>query len=227
MGRDIGVCSMWFCDRFFIKISHVGSYVLGSAVLCSRFPLQLGGGVNLKSMLEQFSWLDFFLVFGPLTAAWYVWLLMVYSGDERGGSPRTLKELLGAGVSGDVGADDGLGFGGNASAPGLDSGESLMGKSKMPEGMERMSSADIAFADAGEAVEENGLIADVLAELKELFAGLAREDGSKLDFFRLIAGLKENYPGIGSHTGIAVVNAYVVDHAPFLISLSELDSLWD
>jgi len=205
----------------------MGSYVLGSAVLCSRFPLQLGGGVILKSMLEQFSWPDFFLVFGPLTAAWYVWLLMVYSGDKRGRSERTLKELLGAGVSGGVGADEGLGFGGDASAPGLDSGESLMGKSKMPEGMERMSSADLEFADAGDSVEENGLIADVLAELKELFAELAREDGSKLNFFRLLAGLKENYPGIGSHPGIAVVNAYVVDHAPFLISLSELDSLWD
>jgi hypothetical protein len=205
----------------------MGSYVLGSAVLCSRFPRQLGGGVNLKSMLEQFSWPDFFLVFGPLTAAWYVWLLMVYSGNKRGGDPRTLKELLGGGVSGHVGVVDGLVIGGAASAPGLDPSESLMGKSKMPEGMERMSSADIAFADAGDEIQENELIGDVLAELKELFAELAREDGSKPDFFRLLAGLKENYPGIGSHPGIAVVNAYVVDHAPFLISLSELDSLWD
>ena len=48
MGRTMGACFMGFWSRFFIKISHMGSYVLGSAVLCSRFPRQLGGGCKFE-----------------------------------------------------------------------------------------------------------------------------------------------------------------------------------
>ena len=160
----------------------------------------------------------------PLLAVWYAWLFLVYSrGRRRGG----FSGLAGAGVS--AGSLSYAGVGPRSVDSGLVSGDDLMGKSRMPNGMSRVFSSDLVFAEDDDAVEQSqpGLVMDVIAEIKDLFGILAREDGSKQDFFRLIAAIKEAYPGIGTHPGIAVINAYVVERAPFLISLQELDSLWD
>lgn len=172
-------------------------------------------------MLAQFTWMDFFIAALPLLAVWYVWLFLVYSrGHRQGGfSDLTTAGSERANLS-YAGAGDGPVYSGL--------GDDLMGKSRMPEGMSRVVSSDVVFADQELSDEqEPGLVMDVIAEIKDLFGILAREDGTKQDFFRLIAAVKEAYPGMGTHPGIAVINAYLIEHAPFLISLQELDSLWD
>lgn len=178
----------------------------------------------LVLMLQQFTWTDFWLVAVPLLAAWYGWLFFVLDRSSDISRQVSFGGVPGAGVSGFGNAVGSVGSG----AEGLSSVE-VMGKARMPEGVGRVVASDVVFADRegddGEA--EPGLVLDMLGELKELFVVLAREDGSKQDFFRLIGEVKEAFPGIGSHPGIAVVNAYVVEHAPFLISLQELESLWD
>jgi hypothetical protein len=177
-------------------------------------------------MLAQFTWTDFFMTALPLLAVWYAWLFLVYS---RGNRRDSFSVLAGAGSGDDAGSLSYAQVGSGSVGPGLAQGDDLMGKSKMPDGMSRVVSSDLMFAeDEGVAEQDQpGLVLDVIAEMKELFGILAREDGTKQDFFRLIAAVKEAYPGIGTHPGIAVINAYVVEHAPFLISLQELDSLWD
>lgn len=185
-------------------------------------------------MLQQFTWTDFLLAAMPLLTAWYAWLFLVYGKGRNGSGGISSRQVSFSGLTGGAAAS-GYPVPGSGVLPGFgDSGyDDLMGKPRMPEGISRVAVSDVVFAgvevdqcdDGAEA--EVGLVMDVLAEMKDLFGILAKEGGTKQDFFKLIEALKEAYPGIGSHPGIAVINAYVVDHAPFLISVQELESLWD
>ncbi|WEK20428.1 MAG: hypothetical protein P0Y49_04655 [Candidatus Pedobacter colombiensis] len=115
----------------------------------------------------------------------------------------------------------------------------LMGKVKLPEGMELIRSDELRFADSVEGAsaaggqglldrdDQLGLIPDVLEEIKEVFGILAKEDGTKQDFMGLMKLVREKYPKISSHPGIAGLNAFIRDHAPFAISSAELEDLWD
>jgi len=183
-------------------------------------------------MLQQFTWTDFLLAALPLLTAWYAWLFLVYGKGRNGSGGLSSRQVSFSGLTGGAAAG-GYPVSGSGVLPGFgDKGyDDLMGKPRMPEGISRVVASDLVFADvAADGVvqeAEAGLVMDVLAEMKDLFGILAKEDGTKQDFFKLIEALKEAYPGIGSHPGIAVINAYVVDHAPFLISVQELESLWD
>lgn len=111
----------------------------------------------------------------------------------------------------------------------------LMGKVKLPEGMELVAAEHLRFAgtSSGEGAFESGqsdqlgLIPDVLEEIKEVLGILAREDGTKQDFIRLMRLVRGKYPRISSHPGLAGLNTYIRDHAGFHISSEELEDLWD
>ena len=183
-------------------------------------------------MLQQFTWTDFLLAALPLLAAWYAWLFLVYGKGKNGGGGLGSRQVSFSGLAG-AGVSGSAGFPGPVVPPGFGDVDDLMGKPRLPEGMSRVAVSDVVFADVrvdpGDdgAEAEPGLVMDVLGELKDLFGILAKEDGTKQDFFKLIGAVKEAYPGMGSHPGIAVLNAFVVEHAPFLISVQELESLWD
>lgn len=202
----------------------MGFYLLAAAVLCTVFRCNGVADIIFDLMLEQFTWFEFFACAVPLMVAWYVWLFLMYR--EKGSRSFGGVNAAGAsGISRDLDAGLGAGFLGDAD---------LMGRSKGLEGQSNVMASDVVFAGDVDAnigavddMSGSDLIADVIAELKEVFAILAREDGSKADFFRLMVAVKESYPGLGSHPGLASLNAFVSEHAPFLLTVAELEALWD
>ncbi|NQX38444.1 hypothetical protein SAMN05421820_101465 [Pedobacter steynii] len=224
MGYNIDGCSSWILGRSSCEMSHVGFYFLASFFLCIAFSLQWGGVLIFDLMLEQFTWFDFFACVLPLLLGWYLWLFLMYrvsGGKSFPGLSTAGSAVLGLGQ--DLSGGPGAGFGSTGNGP------DLMGKSKMPEGVSRVVASDVVFAGdvSVDDLSSSVLMGDVIAELKEVFAILAREDGSKVDFFRLVGAVKESYPGLGSHPGLAMLNAFVSGNVPFLLTLAELESLWD
>jgi len=177
-------------------------------------------------MLQQFSWTNFLVFFAVLSALWYLALLLtVYRKDAMA----FFSGSIGVGT---VVSDLELKADVNKADP---AGNEIMGKSKMPEGLEVVSMGALSFSvgDAGSQVDEDGkseqlgLVPDVLQELKEIFGILAKEDGTKQDFFSLAAMISEKYGRIGSNPNIRKINEFIRDHAPFTVSLEELENLWD
>lgn len=177
-------------------------------------------------MLQQFSWTTFLVFFAVLSALWYlVLLLTVFRKDA-------IAFLSGAASKSSIGSvSDTV-----SSEQQPDSLEQeIMGKSKMPEGLEVVSMAALSFSvrENSSGIDENhksdqlGLVPDVIQELKEIFGILEKEDGSKQDFFALAAMISEKYGRIGSNPNIGRINEFIRDHAPFAVTLEELEYLWD
>jgi len=104
----------------------------------------------------------------------------------------------------------------------------LMGETKLPDGISRVSVEEFSFSGGGAEKEEQvGLVPDILQELKQVFAILAREDGNKNDFTRLVKAVREKFPKIASSPNIGRINGFITDHAPFHLSAEELENLWD
>lgn len=104
----------------------------------------------------------------------------------------------------------------------------LMGKAKLPEGLSSVHAGSFGFAPSEkDKADQIGLIPDLLQEIKEIFAILEKEDGTKNDFLNLMEVVKDNYPKIGSHPNIGRINQFISDHAPFHLSGEELENLWD
>ncbi|MGN7988709.1 hypothetical protein ACTJKC_15275 [Pedobacter sp. 22226] len=177
-------------------------------------------------MLQQFSWTTFFIFYAVLSAVWYLLLgLTVYRKDAM--------TCLSGGLNKGVTAPDAeSGQGADLDYP---AAPEVMGRSRMPEGLEIISMGALNFAagnagsqhDGNSKSDQLGLVPDVLQELKEIFAVLAKEDGTKQDFFSLAAMISEKYGRIGSSPNIGKINEFIRDHAPFSVSLKELENLWD
>lgn len=104
--------------------------------------------------------------------------------------------------------------------------DDLMGKSRMPEGMTKLNMNEIAFvADAGDETRP-GLLSEVLQQVKEVFAVLAKEGGNKRDFLKLMAGVKVAYPELLGSPFISRINGFIAAQASFSINAEELDRLW-
>lgn len=187
-------------------------------------------------MLQQFSWLQFWIAAGMLSLCWWAAVLLLFFRRELGvwfgGGSGTGSPLAGAG-SGDLGSsrlphrwENGVESfdGGELLAPVTDD---LMGKAKMPEGMSMVASGDFGFVGDGSREEQVGLVPDVLEELKTVFQLLAAQDGTKTDFLLLMKPVREQFPGIGSSPALLRINAFIRDHAPFHLSVQELEDLWD
>jgi len=175
-------------------------------------------------MLQQFSWTQFLLTSSLLSLIWYAGVLMTayrteffsfFQSRSLGSAEQPIPIDTGEELAGEIEHD-------------------LMGPSKLPEGMEKVSMSTVAFAPGtGNADsldrfhdDQIGLIPDLIWELKEIFELMAKQDGNKADFLRLIHMLSEKYGRIASNPNISQVNNFIRDHAPFALSLAELEDLW-
>ncbi|WP_316809195.1 hypothetical protein [Pedobacter agri] len=177
-------------------------------------------------MLQQFPWTSFLIFFAVLSALWYLGLLLtVYRKDaiaflsdaSSKSSIDSVSDILSSEKQPDSLEQD------------------IMGKSRMPEGLEVVSMGALSFSvgDDSLGIDDNhksdqlGLVADVIQELKEIFGILEKEDGTKQDFFALAAMISEKYGRIGSNPNIGRINEFIRDHAPFAVTLEELEYMWD
>lgn len=183
-------------------------------------------GKILKLMLQQVSWTTFLVFYAVLSALWYLALLLTayrkdaigfISGFDSGSLPVSERKA-------------------ELPEEHIDAPEQeIMGRSRLPEGLEVVSMGALNFsvADKSSGIDEDqksdqlGLVPDVIQELKEIFGILQSEDGTKQDFFSLAAMISEKYGRIGSNPNIGRINEFIRDHAPFAISLEELEYLWD
>ncbi len=192
-------------------------------------------------MLKQFTWQDFLLAAMVLSLIWYAVVGLFFYREEVSGlfgggdglgsltdAERPFSSRWGGSAEG-AGRDVSLGAGAATAPPEV--ATDLMGKPKLPEGMSALGASQVSFVGAGDAAADKmmqvGLVADVVQEIKEVFALLAKEDGSKSDFFLLAEGIRDSYPGIGSFPSLGKINAFIREHAPFHISDEELENLWD
>jgi len=111
--------------------------------------------------------------------------------------------------------------------------EELLGKSKLPEGMSRVSMDMFGFAPEVELEDsvfrerQQSLVPDVIEELKSIFHILEKEQGTKEDFFSLFALVKAKYAGIRGTASEQALNDYIRDQALFPVSDDELTQLWN
>lgn len=177
-------------------------------------------------MLQQYSWTQFLVFAAILTILWYLVVLLTEYRKEAFGFLSGKSPSLG-----------------NFSLEKAEYTEEehdkieseLMGKSKMPEGLAVVSMGTLSFSAGDHSAfgredsksDQLGLVPDVLQELKEIFGILAKEDGTKQDFFSLAAMISEKYGRIGSNPNIGKINEFIRDHAPFTVSMEELENLWD
>lgn len=182
-------------------------------------------------MLQQFTWGQFLLASFVLSFLWYSFVFLVFYRKEvlgllgSGGSLERLPHRWEKGVESlEENADAVL------DGQGLEVPDSLMGRSAMPEGMSVVGMGQLAFTggeiSADGRYEKVGLVADVIQELKLIFARLESEAGSKLDFFRLLEKVKEDYGKIGAHPSVGAINEFISSHVPFHLSAEELEHLW-
>lgn len=185
-------------------------------------------------MLQQFSWGHFLIASIVFSLLWYGFVVLVFYRKELVG----FLGFLGGGVRG---AEGSSGIGKRRlvkedlnSSKGLDDveDESLMGASRLPDGVALLSSSDVGFSGVGvgldpvDRYEQVGLVADVVEELKLIFSSIEKNAGDKRDFFLMLEKLKENYGRIGGHPSISSINSFIRLHAPFHLSEKELEDLW-
>lgn len=201
-------------------------------------------GESKDVMLQQFSWQQFLVATGALALLWYVVVILLFYRRE-------LRSFLSGGWR--VGnRGDGLIVSGQAAAlphrwqkgvetvsdldspgSGLNPEDDLMGKSRLPEGMSTVSMEQVSFFSEEEGSglrdveDQQGLVPDVLQDIKSVFAILAKEDGNKRDFFRLMETVRLTYPGLSAHPALRRINSFISDHASFHLSAQELEDLWN
>jgi len=179
-------------------------------------------------MLQQFTWQHFLVATLVLTIIWYaVVILMFYRRDfftvfsgKKNSPVNRFKKSEPLPHRWEKGVDDISGKEVNEPV--------LMGKSKLPDGVSRVSVEEISFSGPGDDREQQvGLVPDVIQEIKEVLSLLAAQDGNKKDFFGLMEKVRDNYPKIASNPNIGSLNKFIVEHAPFHLSAEELENLWD
>ncbi|RZK43360.1 MAG: hypothetical protein EOO90_03625 [Pedobacter sp.] len=199
-------------------------------------------------MLAQFTWGEFLVAMALLNALWYGMMVLVLYRKELSG---VLSGLGGSSNSGKWGgrgsgwktpalspAPEGLELGKELDMEKLETAvkkgtgnaetESLMGASRLPEGVEVISSAQVAFSGGiGEGkYEQVGLVADVVQELKLLFLELEKSDQGKPEFLVRLREINEEYGPLAGHPNLGAINAFILERAGFHLNSDELDNLW-
>lgn len=111
--------------------------------------------------------------------------------------------------------------------------DELIGKPKLPEGVSRMNMDMFGFApDVSEDTDDSrsvqqGLVPDVIEELKSIFHVLEKEQGNKADFISLFGLVKAKYTSIRDTPSQWALNDYIRENALFPISDEELETLWN
>ena len=112
--------------------------------------------------------------------------------------------------------------------------ESLVGRSRLPEGVTRVSMDQFSFAPlvATTVVEDEskdtqlGIVPDVLEELKRIFHILERDKAGKGEFISLFSLVSVKYGRIKGTANEQALNEYIRENVLFPISDEELDNLW-
>jgi len=181
-------------------------------------------------MLQQFSWGQFLIAASLLSVLWYLFVGLLFFRKElmafsftKGGESR--------------GKEPGVDPGNSAGGDGFRDIEierevdaALMGRSRLPGGLEVRGSDELSFASSlaheDSRYSRVGLIADVVQELKLIFAELEKGAGDKRDFFRLLERVKEQYGPLGGHPSVGALTAFIAEHASFHLGTEELENLW-
>jgi len=207
----------------------VSKFDLCSVQFCSRSEGNGAFGFDFNVMLQQFSWGHFLVASIVLNLVWYGFVLLVFFrkevlaflGSEEGSSALTS-------VPNPTGTTKSQFQ--NVPASGAEKVEevSLMGSSKLPEGVEVLSSSQVSFSggDLGDKYEQVGLVADVVQVLKIIFSELERTAGDKRDFFRLLAKVKEEYGPLYGHPSLGAINEFIAGRAGFHVTPEEMENLW-
>lgn len=174
---------------------------------------------KIKFMLQQFTWSHFLIAAAIFTVLWYLILLLtVFRQDVLA----YVSPGVGGKEKGSETVDSGTAKESPISAP------DLMGKSKLPDGLETVRMSKLNFVQGFNSADDGnlGIVPDVLQELKEVFSTLESEDGNKKDFFALVGMISEKYGSIGTHPNITQINDFIRERAPFAITDEELENIW-
>ncbi len=183
-------------------------------------------------MLQQFSWGHFLVASIVLNLIWYGFVVLVFYRAE------VMAFLGGQGESSAIPqASKGNHSGGQGrlrdqqraeSVIGRGEEASLMGASRLPDGVEVISSSQVAFSGGrGDGKYELvGLVAEGVQELKMIFLELEKKDLGKPEFFGRVAAINEEYGPLSGHPNLGAINEFIRTSAPFSISAEELDNLW-
>ena len=173
-------------------------------------------------MLHGYSTIQFFLALLVLGLLWYGGVLVFFYFKNKS------KPLRAVNSNGVVMPLKGGGEKDYCAGSGMSLDSELMGKARLPEGMSSVGMEEIGFVNLDERDVEGqqGLVPDLLEEIKNVFLVLAKEDGSKRDFLELMKAVKEHYPGMASHPRIRRINEYISEHASFHLTTEELENLW-
>lgn len=174
-------------------------------------------------MLQQFTWQQFLVAALVLTMIWYAGVILLFYRKE-------LIAFLNKNKTANP-PDEPLTHHWEKGVDILEKEEpdsaELLGKPKMPQGLSVVGSDEFSFAPAEDfKTQQLGLVPDVLEEIKEVFVLLARQDGTKKDFFDLAGQVRNKYPKIASDPNIGSINEFIAEHAPFHLSKEELEDLW-
>ncbi|WP_129715510.1 hypothetical protein [Pedobacter sp. SYP-B3415] len=174
-------------------------------------------------MLNQFSWLQFFLC---ALAGGLLWQLLIFVVYFKGNFPlyrsvvlfqNSAKEKLRPADHRPPRPDSGP----QNSAP------EVMGGSRPSPGLSRLSLSEVSFSLPQGKQDQQGLIPDLLQEIKKVFKTLSNQDGTKSDFLKAMEQAAAEFPGMASHPQISSVNAFLIEHAPFLLSSQEVEGIWE
>jgi hypothetical protein len=178
-------------------------------------------------MLHQFTWQHFLVAASVLALAWYVVVILVFYRGKvsallgKGSSPLAENNFRSTGAQPER-REKGLAPAGEV----VQEESELMGRVKLPEGMALVGAGDFGFVGDRDVEGQVGLVPDLLAELRSVFARLVERDGGKQDFLLMMAGVREAYPKMASHPQIGRINEFITDHAPFYLAPEELENLW-
>lgn len=178
-------------------------------------------------MLQHFTWQQFLVAALILSLIWYIVVIPLFYRNE-------FNDLLSgkrkqAGPSGPLPHEWDEEFEDEPFGE-----ESVMGKSRLPEGVTRVSMEQFSFAPLATttATEEGGketrlgIVPDVLEELKRIFHILERDQGGKEEFISLFSLVSAKYARIKGTANERAINDYIRENVLFPISDEELDNLW-
>jgi len=176
-------------------------------------------------LFKTYTWQTFLVAAAILSSIWYLVVLpLLYRKqikvwlDRKDGKPKIvpLQKDWEAELEQEAGTEE----------------EELIGRSKLPEGVSRLSMDMFGFAPdvSGESEEgrqlQQSLVPDMIEELKSIFHILEKEQGGKDDFISLFGMVKAKYAAIRDTPSEQALNDYIRANALFPISDEELTNLW-
>jgi hypothetical protein len=174
-------------------------------------------------VFKSFTWQQFLVAALVLSSIWYFGVLPLLYRKQ-------LKERLDKGNKIEPFRRDWEDELEDEATPDVEESE-LVGKSKIPEGMSRLDMNMFGFApgiDEEDSRElQQGLVPDVIEELKSIFHILEKEQGNKDDFISLFGLVKAKYATIHDTPSQRALNEYIRENALFPISDEELANLWN